>query len=47
MKGEAQWKQWLGIKMVTKMDKAGAVKRLEVKHPNGSITVHKGKEECE
>ena len=33
--------------MVTKMNKAGAVIRLEVKHPDGSITVHEGKEECE
>ena len=33
--------------MVTEMNKAGAVIRLEVKHPDGSITVHKGKEECE
>ena len=33
--------------MVTKMNKAGAVIRLEVKHPDRLITVHEGKEECE
>ena len=47
LKGEAQRKQWLGIKMVTKMSKAGAVICLEVKHPDGLITVNEGKEECE
>ena len=47
LKGEAQRKQWLGIKMVTKMNKAGAVIRLKVKHPDSLVTVYEGKEECE
>ena len=32
--------------MVTKMNKVGAVIRLEVKQPDGLITVHEGKEKC-
>ena len=39
LRHEAETKQWLGIHRVTKRDKAGAVLRIEVLQPNGSIMV--------
>ena len=47
LRHEAEKKQWLVIHRVTKRNKAGAVTRIEVLQPDGSIKVCTGKEECE
>ena len=46
LRHKAEKKQWLGIHRVTKRDMAGAVTRIEVIQPDGSIKVYTGKREC-
>ena len=40
---KAERKQWQGIHRVTKRDKAGAVDRIEVLQPDGSVKVYTDK----
>ena len=47
LRHEAERKQWQGIHRVTKRDRAGAVDRIEVLQPDGSVKVYTGKKECE